>query len=201
MKQFYFLQSLFLFCLLLLCSACDKDSPEPDEPYVGNGYIRGNFGSEYLNYTVLPNTTGGPTWGSSYEADINGGQLYLSRDGAHPDGLRSWSINISGIDLDNMPIPIEFSSSQPYRTNQGHPTGGGFGITDASIPSHITYNGPEDSYNYWGNTYEDGDVTIRITSKKDDVIKGTFEGRIKTQTGLVKEVTKGEFMIKISRVE
>lgn len=198
MKQTPFLKLILISCLLFL-GACSKETPEPDEPYIGDGYIRGNFGSEYLNYTApIITYPGGDTTANSYDPHINGGQLVMIRKGENSDN-RSWQLEILGIDLDKMPVPIEFSSSQPHRSNQGSPTYGGMGLTDYSMPADIVWGGPEDSYNYWGGT--SNDVTIRVISKKNDIVRGTFEGKVRTPSGLVKEVKDGEFMIKIIRVK
>ncbi len=198
MKQSYLLNLLFPLFLTLFIS-CSKDSPEPVEPYIGNGYIKGNFGSEYLNYTEKAVTTGGEAWGNSYDSTINGGNLHISRDGTSPDN-RHISINIGNIDLDNLPIPSVIHGQQGPRNKDGYLADGGVGLYDpASVPQGISHFGPEDSYNYMGSISEG--ITVRITSKKNDIIEGTFEGEIKTPTGLVKTVTNGEFRVKIIRKE
>lgn len=199
MKQPYLLNLLFSLFLVLFIS-CSKDSPEPGEPYIGNGYIAGNFGSVYLKYTEKAvTTTGGDTWGNSYEPDINGGSLHLSRNGTPPDH-RHISISILNIDLDNLPIPSVIHRQQAPRNKDGYLAYAIVGLFDpVSMPQNVTHFGPEDSYNYVGGTNEG--LTVRITSKKNDIIEGTFEGEIKTQTGLVKTVTNGQFRVKIIREE
>jgi hypothetical protein len=198
MKQLYHLH-LLLSLFLVLFISCSKDSPEPEEPYIGNGYVKGNFGSEYLNYTEKAVTTAGELWGNSYDPNINGGNLYLSREGTSPDH-RHISIDIANIDLDNLPIPTVINMQQASRNKDGYPASAAIGLYDpSSVPQDIAHFGPEDSYNYMGSTYEG--VTVRITSKKNDIIVGTFEGDIKTPTGLVKTVTNGEFRVKIIRKE
>ncbi|WP_169728056.1 hypothetical protein [Pontibacter actiniarum] len=199
MKKISILNLLFPLLLVLFIS-CSKDSPEPEEPYIGNGYIKGNFGSEYLTYTEKAVTTGGEAWGNSYDPNINGGELHISRDGTSPD-QRHISIEIRNIDLDNLPIPSVVYGEQAPRNKNGFLAAGGVGLYDpASVPQGTSHFGPEDSYNYMGSTYEEG-LTVRVTSKKNDIIEGTFEGEIKTPTGLVKTVTNGEFRVKIIRKE
>lgn len=198
MKQPYSL-NLLLSLFLVLFISCSKDLPEPEEPYTGTGYIKGSFGSEYLNYTEQAVTTGGEAWGNSYDPNVNGGNLHLSRDGTSPD-QRHISIDIGNIDLENLPIPTVISKQQAPRNKEGYIASAGIGLYDpSSVPQGISHFGPEDSYNYMGSTYEG--LTVRITSKKNDIIEGTFEGEIKTPTGLVKTVTDGEFRVKIIRKE
>lgn len=186
-------------CLFLLVS-CSKDSPEPQEPYIGDGYIRGNFGGEHLNYTQTFETfPGGDTTANQFNPNINGGQLVLMRKGNYPD-QRTMYVDIFNVDLEKMPIPSEISSSQPLQVNQGYTVYGLIGITDySSMPQDMIIGGPKDSYNYGGSTSDE--VIIRVTSKKNDILEGTFEGTVRTPSGLVREVTDGEFRIKILRVK
>ncbi|MFD3000475.1 hypothetical protein ACFS7Z_08905 [Pontibacter toksunensis] len=193
MKQLKFIKALLLI-FLMLSTACSKDAPEPDEPYTGNGYIRGNFGSEYLTFKEPQITGDGDSSSHYYNPNINGGLLLLTRVGLYSD-RRSVSLIINGIDLDNLPLPIVISPSQALENRMY----GAVMLYDYTIPDSVVRWGPEDSYNFEGTTQKD--ITINITSKTDDIIKGTFEGKIRSRTGLEKAVTGGEFRIKIIRKE
>ncbi|MDQ4142062.1 MAG: hypothetical protein M3142_16280, partial [Bacteroidota bacterium] len=149
------------------------------------------------NYTTpLRFITGGDSSSHYYDPSINGGTLTLMRQGQSSDS-RNCSIQIWGIDLDNIPIPSEFSKTHKFPSKNGYTLYGGFGLWDSAAPSNITTNGPDDSYNYTAVTSDN--FSIRLISKKNDILKGTFEGQIKTASGLVKSVSNGEFRIKIVR--
>lgn len=179
----------------MLSTACSKDAPEPDEPYKGNGYIRGNFDSDYFTYKEPKIYGDGDSSSHYYNPNINGGLLELTRAGSYTD-RRSITLIINGIDLDNLPLPIVISPSQAQRNRMMH---GAVMLYDYTIPDSVVRWGPEDSYSFEGETQKD--VTIRINSKADDIIKGTFEGKVRSRTGLEKAVTGGEFRIKIVRKE
>ncbi|SIT94815.1 hypothetical protein [Pontibacter indicus] len=193
MKQFDFTKALLLIFLMLF-TACNKDAPVPVEPYTGNGYIKGNLGLDYLNYTEPLLFHDGDSSSHYYNPNINGGLLMFMRGGKYPDE-RIMTLIINGIDLDKLPIPTVINSSQ----TQGSRLQGALMLRDFTTPDNITIGGPEDSYNFEGQTHKD--ITIRITSKANDIIAGSFEGKIKSGSGLEMAVTEGEFRIKIVRKE
>jgi hypothetical protein len=191
MKQFNFTQAL-LFIFLMLFAACSKDAPAQVEPYTGNGFIRGKVGLEYLNYTEPLLFYDEDSSSHYYNPTINEGLLVIMRGGKYPDE-RIMTLIINGIDLDNLSIPTVINSF-PTRENKLQ---GALMLRDFTTPENIVIGGPEDYYNFEGQTHED--IIIRITSKANDIIEGSFEGKVKSGSGLEKVVTKGEFRVKLVR--
>ncbi|AHM62793.1 hypothetical protein D770_22740 [Flammeovirgaceae bacterium 311] len=201
MKQIPFTKILLLLFAVFF-SACSKDAPEAEEPYEGYGYIRGYFGTEYLNFeypiNIYAEFTGEIIPGiHENRDDWKGGQLHLLRGGKRSGtDRRLWDIQISGVKLDEMPVPYTVNSSSYFSSD--HIVRGYLQIRDMATPIDVIISGPDDSYNYEGATRDD-DVTIEVISKKDDIITGTFEGQLKTTSGLVMPVKGGEFRVKIER--
>ena len=57
-----------------------------------------------------------------------------------------------------------------------------------------------DSVNYKAEAILGDNVRVVITDKTDDIVTGSFHATAKTQTGRVKEITNGEFRVKVGRV-
>ena len=60
---------------------------------------------------------------------------------------------------------------------------------------HGTENAPNDDYTYQGTT--NTGMSLRVNSFYDNIIEGTFEGTLKTNTGKTLLVKNGAFRIKI----
>jgi hypothetical protein len=172
------------FTLLLVLFSCSKDkSNEIPIVFQDEGYIYGKFGTETLYYTVplnfnkLPDTNSNVSFSSGFMA------LYRF-DAKVP--TRGISIISQGLNLDQLPL----NETLPYAELQ----------LNNLICQTDTTNGPHDSCNYYGNTFNHA-VDIRITDKQNDVLTGTFSGIIRTNTGLSKCVTDGRFRIRMIRVQ
>lgn len=193
MKRHCLARLLFL-CIVIVATACSKDESEAEPKYqIGEGFIRGNFDDEYLNYTVFK-----PSYGSLTEYTLReGGQLLFARNNENDDvDPRNLQIGIHGVDLENIKEPLEISPNRNSVNAQGHPVHAYLTFSDYhSMPDQSVSYTPQDSINYYGST---SDVLIvRITSNNNGIIEGTFEGHLHTTSGLTKEVTEGEFRFEI----
>ena len=185
----------YLFLLLislqiLLVMGCSKENTEPQTKPKPKLYIRGNFGSEsieFLNYTLGINNY------YEYPANpVSNGFSLIMHEKAAFDKTRFIQIEIARIDMDTLKTPW---------VNNPNPI---FPKTYVSLSlidldkTNVQFDA-NDSINYGGSQISGDPVYLKINAIIGDTIEGIFNGDIKTKTGLMKHVTNGEFRVKFQR--
>lgn len=184
-----------LTIIVILIYGCDKVTIEvktPPSPVhqkdekpgypVPLGCIRGYFGDEYRTFgDHIEKVAPVDSFSNCYfysSGRINMNQINLIRC----DLESVVAIYINGYPLDSLPttLPVlpengKFAEIQFYPLN-----------ADWSSPKHFS------RVDVYGKS-------IIITDRKDDIITGTFEGILRSSTGYLLPVTKGEFRLKIFR--
>jgi hypothetical protein len=177
--------------LLLLGWICACGSRSDILPAVGPGYIKGYFGDEYLHFQETHKRIGiHDTFSNVYISGPNMKHTRLIRNDTDPAG-RSIQIFIHGVDIDSVAFPFSFDNPQniyisaeiqlrDFRTGQTQ----AFSFTD--------------QVNYVGTSYQS--MRVVITGLQHEVVSGTFEGTIRTASGLSMPVRNGEFRIPLLRM-
>ncbi|QMU28793.1 hypothetical protein [Adhaeribacter radiodurans] len=189
------MQRLYLFCLIFFTffSSCSKPADEIVEP---QGYIQGYFNSEFVVFDHLGYA--GKETGNTYFFDELGSmdaqglnQVNLIRRGIIPSlGSRECHIYINGTPLDQMVTPMRYDK-------KAYPQQSSLVLLDRTHQLDTLFSAT-DRYNYLGVTCADP-LQVIVTNRTNDVLKGTFEGQIRTPTGLIMEIKQGEFCLRIDR--
>lgn len=62
----------------------------------------------------------------------------------------------------------------------------------------VAQGAPQDDFSFWG--YSNSSIRVTVNSFVDDVMEGSFDGRLTTNTGSTIAVNNGKFRIKVKRV-
>jgi hypothetical protein len=178
--------------LISLFSSCKKDNtnqtPAPSPSSTGNTYfIEGKVNgvmhhSEYrCQYSGCDMVTG------NYDSFMNAIQMQRTTSATSDIG---WDIHIDQVTLDSWTIPDTLDASYP--SGQPH--------LDLSY-----YSGTWQSDNNWlvdGVVLGDNSFNMKVTSKTNDIIEGTFSGQLRngSNSDTTVTVTEGKFKIKLIRI-
>lgn len=202
MYRLFYSASAYLFLLMVSCilfNACKEKQVEPVEPE--GEYIRGCFGNVGLDFREPYYTQAGEVnhlsnaylVANPYVANMPLVQLYRN-DSKQP--TRSIKITLLYASLDTMHLPYEFSGVDKGLANV-------FLMNNIdqqvdSLSMKFPHSLPKNTY--YGSSYENPLLKIKLLSFTDDILHGTFEGKmIHWQTDELIDVTNGEFRIKVVR--
>jgi hypothetical protein len=148
------------------------------------GSIRGYFGDYYKTFKQHINE--GQPIDSFSNCYIYGTCNYTQLNQIHLERCDSdfvFSIYIDGYSLDSLPATISLLS--------------GYGkYADIQFYPFKSWNWNSTGHYFLAAYYG---YKVSITDKSDDILTGTFEGKLESSTGEMLPVTEGEFKIKIFR--
>jgi hypothetical protein len=162
--------------------------PEPVEET--GFYIRGNFGSEYLNYTMLRINN----YVYTYTNPVSSNTHFIAYEKDTINWCRTISIFTSSSvgNFSTLQAPFDLPSWD----------GKVYGELQFSTGNANPKFGPNDGVNYLGVAGTDATSTFFITveTSSNKIISGKFHGVIQTMTGVKITVTNGEFRGKLKDV-
>jgi hypothetical protein len=162
----------------------------PPTPVDSSFYIKGYFGSEYLNYSAIQIPGHQATYYSYLNNGVYSNSLYFIVFANTTASSRNIGLYIQSFNLDSITVPCVIPTT-------GKSFYGELQLINSPLSCKFCAT---DSSNYLGVT-NGGAVTITIQSKANDIVVGTFSGKIATVFGNRKlTVSNGEFRGKINRI-
>lgn len=173
---------IYLLFLLLIIFSCSEDKGDPGLGY--EFYIKAELDGELVIYAneSSPKSVNGAY--VTHEGNPNGTTLHIQRRANNTSSSNYISIDINRIQLDDIVTP--------------------YNLQDPANPDPKPYFqiavDDFDSDTYYGTTLLGNDINLSILGKENDIISGTFSGKLKTQSGQTMTVTNGEFRSRIDRI-
>jgi len=197
------MKKILFFTFIITVASCRKDTPVTNPPtdtgskdifpqniqsdVKGEYFIDGTFNGKYLCFS--PTVAPVDSFSNEYFFDENIGldQLNLIR----MNNERSSQIQIyfgqSKMQTRTLPYNLPHDNLATCEFTQ-------FQFYDEAKRTGIE-NGPNDNYTYQATT--NTGMHLTVTGFINNIIEGTYDGTLRTNTGLVVKVTNGSFKIKI----
>ncbi len=195
-----------LSALVFLFAACKKETVSSNPPPIDlnkifPNYVNSDSAGEYFIQGIFngkkicmsPTQAPADTFSNAYYLDKNIGLDQLNLIRANNEGSAEMQVYFGKSTMLTRPIPYNLPHEDLAQCEYTE-----FQFYD-SWHRHGTENDSYDDYTYQAST--NIGMKLTVTSFKGNVIQGTFEGTLKTNTGKIMIVTNGSFKIKIFIVE
>ncbi|PJJ47874.1 hypothetical protein [Hymenobacter chitinivorans] len=111
-------------------------------------------------------------------------------ENAQAGSSKFFILTFGGVDLDALTVPAEFTSAD--KTNWVSLSFGDYSVGKGPV------SGPDPNL-YSGSTLAKDNLVVKVLSKDNDVLTGTFRGPVRNTANQTKTITEGQFRIKLLR--
>ncbi|TGE22234.1 hypothetical protein E5K00_18475 [Hymenobacter aquaticus] len=186
--------------LLLAAGACSSEAtdPQPDERITRTDeFVSAKADGQYTDCRDVyrRNGTVPDTLFNSYQNFMVSStqrlqQIDIMRLENPTSSAKYFILTFGDVDLDALTVPAEFTAAD--RSRRVSLTFGDYTSTQGPVSG-------ADPNRYQGSTLTPDGLVVKILSKDNDVLTGTFRGPVSNSAKQVKTLTEGQFRVKLLR--